>query len=111
MAVKDQVTCIDEWRAALKECGNPTCYVKMKDTFFSGWGPAEGKDNILIVPCNSYDEAEKLESWIKRNRPEMRYVNWNIIRKNPPSDIYSKRFLVQVRDMPCWKKEAMKGYY
>ena len=43
MAVKDQVTCVDEWRAALKECGNTTCYVKMKDTFFSGWGPAEAR--------------------------------------------------------------------
>jgi len=33
-------------------------YVTCKDTFMSGWGPARGADNILILPCDTVEEAE-----------------------------------------------------
>ena|SRR5215211_2083295 len=32
-------------------------YVVSRDRFLSGWGNSEGKDNILIIPCDDGDEA------------------------------------------------------
>jgi len=33
-------------------------YVACKDNFLSGWGKAKGKDNIIILTCDSLEEAE-----------------------------------------------------
>lgn len=33
-------------------------YVTMIDTFMSGWGPSEGRDNMLIIVCNNRAEAD-----------------------------------------------------
>lgn len=35
-------------------------FVTMKDTFLSGWGESQGKDNILVFPCSTYEEAENV---------------------------------------------------
>lgn len=37
-------------------------YVLSNDTFMSGWGPARGKINTIILPCESLEEAETVES-------------------------------------------------
>ena len=55
-------------------------YVTMTDKFMSGWGPATGKTNKLIVECETYDQAELIERNAKK-RSEMRYVN---IRSTKP---------------------------
>ena len=49
-------------------------YVTMTDNFFSGWGPAEGKTNKLIIICSNYDQASQLAEHAL-NRGEMKYVN------------------------------------
>lgn len=33
-------------------------YVVMIDSFMSGWGKAEGKENVLIFECETKDEAK-----------------------------------------------------
>jgi hypothetical protein len=37
---------------------NQKCWVSMKDTFFSGWGEAEGKKAVFIYECESKAEAK-----------------------------------------------------
>jgi hypothetical protein len=49
-------------------------YVTMLDTFMSGWGMAKGKDNIMIVECDSLEDAELIaENAAKRS--EMKSIN------------------------------------
>lgn len=33
-------------------------YVRALDRFMSGWGKSHGKDNWVLLPCESYEEAE-----------------------------------------------------
>lgn len=33
-------------------------YVRAKDRFMSGWGKSAGKDNWVLLPCESYEEAQ-----------------------------------------------------
>ena len=55
-------------------------YVTMTDRFMSGWGPATGKTNKLVIECETYEQAEKLEAHAL-TRSEMKYVN---IRTSKP---------------------------
>lgn len=48
-------------------------YVLANDNFMSGWGPAEGKTNTVILPCADADEAGRVTA-IVADRPEMRRV-------------------------------------
>uniref|UniRef100_A0A6M3K9G2 Uncharacterized protein n=1 Tax=viral metagenome TaxID=1070528 RepID=A0A6M3K9G2_9ZZZZ len=41
-----------------KEIPNAPFYVLSNDKFMSGWGAAEGKTNTIILPCDSWQEAE-----------------------------------------------------
>lgn len=50
-----------------------TLYVRMTDKFMSGWGPAKGKKNVLVVACDTLEQAEKIEQAARR-RSEMKYV-------------------------------------
>ena len=100
------VTNKPEWDRLVKAFGNPRYYVKMKDTFFSGWGMAEGKSNILIVPVWDMQDAMKLMAWVRWKRKEMKYVVWNFIRESPPRYIYDKTKLVQFKIMPEWYRKA-----
>lgn len=82
-------------------------YVTMNDTFFSGWGKAEGKVNKLVIECDSLDEMEIVMDNAKA-REEMKYVHY-YIGKVPYWS--KKRYLVQVKDKndyPSWFK---KGYF
>jgi hypothetical protein len=49
-------------------------YVSMTDKFMSGWGMADNRTNKLVIECESYAEAEIVESNAK-NRREMKYIN------------------------------------
>jgi len=48
-------------------------YVLSNDSYFSGWGWAEGKTNTVILPCQSWDEAMIVQDNAQR-RPEQKYV-------------------------------------
>lgn len=37
-------------------------YVLSNDSFMSGWGQAERKTNTIILPCESYEEAETVQA-------------------------------------------------
>ena len=95
-----------EWKEKMEEFKNPRCYVRMRDSFLSGWGEAEGKKNILFVPVRNSRDADNLKYWILSHRREMKNVDWGYFGNKPPQTIYKKDCLVQFLDMPLWKKEA-----
>jgi len=49
-------------------------YVTATDSFMSGWGPAAGKTNRVILPCESLAEAEVVEA-NARQRSDMKSVH------------------------------------
>ena len=52
----------------------PQYYVTMLDTFMSGWGMAKDKENIMIVECDSLEDAELIaENAAKRS--EMKNID------------------------------------
>jgi hypothetical protein len=54
-------------------------YVCMTDRFMSGWGPAEGKDNKLVIGTDDYNVAMRILENARR-RDGMKYVNLNTTR-------------------------------
>jgi len=48
-------------------------YVCATDTFLSGWGKSDGRNNRVILPCVSYMEAERVEAYA-RSQSDMRRV-------------------------------------
>jgi hypothetical protein len=56
-----------------KEIPNAPFYVMSNDSHFSGWGPAAGRINTLILPCYSVEELEVVLRNVE-DRPEQKYV-------------------------------------
>lgn len=50
-----------------------TLYVRMTDSFMSGWGQAANKTNVLQIACETVEQAEQIERAARR-RPEMKRV-------------------------------------
>lgn len=48
-------------------------YVLSNDTFMSGWGKAKDKINTCVVPCDTYEQAETVERYV-RSRSEQKRV-------------------------------------
>lgn len=82
-----------------------TIYVTMTDRFMSGWGKANERINKLVLECETWQEAEIVESNANK-RDEMKYVN--ILTKKPyysPSRYYVS--WVTKEDYPSWYKPNM----
>jgi len=45
-------------------------YVTCQDNFMSGWGLAENKCNICVIPCRDHWEAERVMRYINKHREE-----------------------------------------
>ena len=75
-------------------------YVTMTDKFMSGWGQARNMTNKLVIECDTYQQAEQLESHAN-TRSEMKYVN---IRSSKP--YYGDHVLTSWKDYAdmggCW---------
>jgi len=56
-----------------KNFPNAPFYVLANDKFLSGWGPAKGKVNTVVLPCATLAEAETVEKNAK-NRSDMKFV-------------------------------------
>ena len=72
-------------------------YVTATDKFLSGWGPAKGKTNKFVLPCETYEEAEYVESKLL-NRKEMKYVT---IRTSRPYYNQSRYFTTWGNRQEC----------
>ena len=55
-----------------KQIPDAPCYVLSHDTFMSGWGDARGKQNTVILPCDSYHEAETVADNARRRTDQKR---------------------------------------
>jgi hypothetical protein len=78
-------------------------YVTATDKFFSGWGPAEGKKNKLVLECENLQQAHIVAENLYK-RPEMIYVN--IVTKRKPY-FNSNRFYTSfktIEDCPSFYK-------
>ena len=86
-------------------------YVTMTDKFMSGWGMAKNLINKLILKCNNYDEAIKVEKYAQ-SRGDQKYINIcsnkpNYYRKTFGKDYTLGNYYVQIKDkndMPNWYK-------
>ena len=68
-------------------------YVTMTDKFMSGWGIAKDKTNKMIVVCDTWQQAEQIES-AARKRPEMKYINIRTTKPRYGSNV--------VESWKCW---------
>lgn len=97
-----------DWKQFLEDNDNPTIYVRMTDSFFSGWGEAEGKTNVLILPASDMTMAYALIDWIRRNRDEMKRIDYGYTSRMPHS-VYDRSKLVQYgtyEDYSVWYERA-----
>lgn len=79
-----------------------TLYVRMTDTALSGWGPAKGMTNVMVVECDTAEQAEQIEA-AAQDRSEMQRVE--ICLKHPrPRDgvFYSTKHYDDLG--PGWKQ-------
>lgn len=83
---------------------NAKFYVVTTDTFMSGWGKAEGKTNKLILPCESYEQAEIVEKNAKARQDQTNVS----IRKTMPKFDEGKVFaqVKTIKDYPSWYEEG-----
>ena len=86
-------------------------YVIMVDTFMSGWGKAEGKDNVLIFECDSEEEA-KIVHDNALARGDMEKVK--ILKRLPILGLDEQKMYVQHINKcvyPSWYKEGFWSEY
>ena len=98
-----------DWQAFKERAKGAKCYVRMNDSFMSGWGLADGERNILYVAVMDMEDVMKLMSWIHRNRPEMKRVDYGFFswhKDKPPKAVYDRTALVQGCIYNCWLREA-----
>ena len=95
-----------DWQDFKKRAGKAICFVRMTDSFMSGWGRAEGRRNVLYIAVKDSADAYRLISWIHWNRKEMKRVDWGYLRDEPPKVIYDKSALVQGCIYQEWLKAA-----
>ena len=80
-------------------------YVTMTDNFFSGWGPAEGKTNKLIIICSNYDQASQIANHA-RTRNEMNHVNICVTKPSYKSVSYLESWKDYSDMGGCWIAEG-----
>ena len=85
-----------------------TYYVTAVDSFMSDWGPAEGLDNLLIVPCKDAAQANRVVHVLQR-RGEMRRVSMSGRR---PTALRLRSTFAQVKDADSvegWQTDSMRS--
>ena len=73
-------------------------YVLSNDSFMSGWGHAKDSINTCVVPCETYEQAEKVEEYA-RSRNDQKYIR--IVTNKP-----RKKDHVLYSLVPGWIKMA-----
>ena len=66
-------------------------YVRMTDSFMSGWGLARDKTNVLVIACDDWQQADAVEAAANK-RSEMKRVK--IVSNKPrnrPGILYSNK--------------------
>ena len=69
------------------------------DTFMSGWGPATGRTNRLILPCESAAEAEDVAAYA-RSRTDTKDVK--VVREKPRLAAGTLWQVMEPEDSSAW---------
>ena len=81
-------------------------YVTARDTFMSGWGKSKGRDNLVILPCETFAEAEGVSDYA-RSRSDMADVRilWNKPSLSRAKSGYWTYSLFCREEAPAWYRE------
>ena len=79
-----------------------TLFVRMTDSFLSGWGNASGKKNVYVVECETEEQANKIISAAEK-RSEMKRVQLCLyFPRAREGVVYTHRLFSQLG--PIWQK-------
>lgn len=81
-------------------------YVSMIDTFMSNWGASEGKENVLVFECDTFEEMEIVEE-NANNRSDMTKVKTHSYYPQ----FNENKFFVQDKDKQEYPKWYQKGAF
>ena len=71
-------------------------YVRMTDRFMSGWGNAANAVNVLVIACDTYDQAYAIKK-AAEERSEMRRVAVCLTKPKARSGVvYSHRHVSEL---------------
>jgi len=74
-------------------------YVTAIDSFMSGWGPAEGRANLVCLPCSNEAEVKSVLAYV-RTRPEMERIK--VSHTKPLVDAETDVSVFSREDQPVW---------
>lgn len=87
-----------------------TIYVSMIDTFMSGWGEAQGENNLHVIECETLDQAEAVLKAAK-DRKETEYVSVSTKFPNKRVNRYVRLTQSNFNDLgKVWKKHYRKDH-
>lgn len=86
---------------SIKDFPSAEYYVVAIDSFMSGWGEAEGKRNKIVLPCDSYEEAEVVLANTE-SRSDMKRAH--ITSTKPPMDRRVLYSLFSKKSAASWYK-------
>ena len=78
-------------------------YVLATDTFLSDWGPATGKDNVLVFVAKNRQQADMIKDRLQA-RDEMKRVRINATKPRLSESWYVQLFTEKTH--PSWYKEV-----
>lgn len=81
-------------------------YVSMIDTFMSNWGQSEGKENVLIFECETFEEMEIVEE-NANNRSDMTKVKTHSYYPQ----FNKSKYFVQDKDKEEYPRWYQKGAF
>jgi hypothetical protein len=74
-------------------------YVTAIDSFMSGWGGAQGKSNVICLPCVDESQAKKAMAYML-SRPEIEKIK--VSRQKPLVDVEATVSVFNPQDQPVW---------
>ena len=71
-------------------------YVRMTDKFMSGWGAAQNATNVLVIACDTAEQAYAIKK-AAEDRSEMRRVSVSLTKpRNRPGVVLSLRHVSEL---------------
>lgn len=80
-------------------------YVVTEDSFMSGWGPARGKVNVIVLPCDNYAEALIVEQNALNRRDQKR------VRINTTKPRARRHWLISLHTRDDYDAWYTPGYF
>ncbi len=79
-------------------------YVRMTDKFMSGWGMAKNKTNVLVIECETLEQAEEIEAAAHKRAEMIRIMICLTKPKKRVGVFYSWKKYSEMTGWHCQKK-------